>query len=282
MKTEEASFYTMDEAAVNSSNISKNPLIPSFKKRQSDVQVFCSPEGKVGQPQSDIQVRCSLEGKAGQPQSDGLQTENPNRLNVNTTNNLIRRENVEILKLHRGSRIATSSESAKVVFKNNLNFAFISMECQQTKLAEIDSPIIKDKAAGVSTVASSSTSGRSNSEPLKKLPFDFPTLKSSGPTMPEVLISKEAQGSLSAIPHHDSGSPLVEGLPCFNISISPNFDRASKLTSKPHLPRPYQKHFIRKKTSFRNIWTTMMNADLLEDCCIKVQIPICSTTSRRV
>ncbi|XP_038887514.1 RNA-binding protein 39-like isoform X1 [Benincasa hispida] len=51
--------------------------------------------------------------------------------------------------------------------------------------------------------------------------------------------------------------------------------RQSLKDSKKHsrLLKPFPEHFIRKKTSFFNSWTTLANSDLLEECCVKVQIP---------
>lgn len=46
-----------------------------------------------------------------------------------------------------------------------------------------------------------------------------------------------------------------------------------KAKSLPKLLKPFPKHFVRKKTSFINSWSTIVNPDLLENCCVNIQIP---------
>lgn len=51
-------------------------------------------------------------------------------------------------------------------------------------------------------------------------------------------------------------------------SVSPVTRLLSKHRSR--LLKPFPKHFIRRQTSFSNSWTTLLNPDLLENCCIIV------------
>lgn len=48
---------------------------------------------------------------------------------------------------------------------------------------------------------------------------------------------------------------------------------ASGSKKRTHLLKPFPKHFMRKKTSFLNSWSVIVNSDLLEDCFVKIQIP---------
>lgn len=81
-------------------------------------------------------------------------------------------------------------------------------------------------------------------------------------------IPKVSSPSFSAAPpllvlsknNPDSSPPAIDSNPL-------------KPKKRPNLLKPYPKHFVRKKTSFLNSWSMMVNSDLLENCCVKVQIP---------
>lgn len=49
--------------------------------------------------------------------------------------------------------------------------------------------------------------------------------------------------------------------------------RVIKSKKKIRFSRLFLKQFIRKKTSFKNSWTAVLNSDILKVCYIKAQIP---------
>lgn len=198
--------------------------------------------------------------------------------------NLVRPERVSALE----------SSPKKIIFRrknSNLGIAGIStyLEGEKTSIEKREKQTSKEEKAASRHFIISKNSSPSPPQPdFFKLNVSADILKADTQMVgPKNFINQNSNGfwysdeleeeSESSPPSRNftcGPSPVFSSQP--KLPASPKTKISSAMKAIPFHARNFSKHlktYTKGRTSFRNIWMSLANSDLLEESCVKIQIP---------